>query len=51
MTMVKVVATYRIGPKKVTTVGGWPAIYLPKELSFLKGQKVLLTIEVLGREN
>jgi len=38
---------YRFGPRKVAKIGRRAAIYLPKELQFLKGKTVNVTIEVL----
>lgn len=48
--IIKVTATYRFGPRKVSTIGKQAAIYLPTELSFLKGRKVMVTIEVIGND-
>jgi len=38
---------YKVGPKRVANTGRSGAIYLPKELSFLKGKLVQVTIEVI----
>ena len=43
----KIKETYRFGPRKVSKIGKQAAIYLPKELRFLKGKLVQVTIEVL----
>ena len=46
-----VTKVYRIGPKKVASLGNkQAAIYLPKELVHLKGKLVQVTIEVLEEE-
>jgi len=37
----------KVGPKKVASLGPHAAIYLPKELAFLKGRIVQLTIEIV----
>ena len=48
MRNLRVVQVYRVGPKRVASLSRDTAgIYLPKELSFLKGKLVQLTIEVL----
>ncbi len=42
---------FKIGPKKVAKLGNdQAAIYLPKDLVFLRGKKVMVTIEVLEEE-
>jgi len=40
--------TYKFGPRKVAKIGRRAAIYLPKELQFLQGKIVQVTIEVLN---
>ena len=47
----KITGIYRFGPRKVTTIGKQAAVYFPKELSFLRGKRVLVTIEVLDGED
>jgi len=48
MRKLKVTQVYKIGPKKVAKLGNDQAcIYLPKVLVFLRGKKVMVTIEVL----
>jgi len=43
----KIKGIYRFGPKKVSKIGKQAAIYLPKDLRWLRGKKVQVTIEVL----
>ncbi|NPA98031.1 MAG: hypothetical protein GXO43_01495 [Crenarchaeota archaeon] len=44
----RIVNVYKVGPKKVARIsGGLAGIYLPKDLAFLRGKKVMITIEVL----
>ncbi|MCD6488024.1 MAG: hypothetical protein J7K21_02245 [Desulfurococcales archaeon] len=39
---------YRIGPKRIAKLSrDYAGIYLPKDLGFLKGRLVQITIEVL----
>jgi len=48
MKNLRVAQVYKIGPKKVARIGKDQAcIYLPKDLVFLRGKKVMVTIEVL----
>ncbi len=43
-----VTEVYEIGPRRVATLSkGCIGVYLPKELSSLRGKRVLLTIKVL----
>lgn len=45
---VRVGQVFKVGPKKVARIGrNQAAIYLPKDLVFLRGRKVMVTIEVL----
>ncbi len=51
MKHLKVVQVYKIGPKKVAKLGNdQAAIYLPRSLVFLRGKKVMVTIEVLEED-
>jgi len=43
----KIKSIYRFGPRKVSKIGRRAAIYIPKDLQFLKGKIVQVTIEVL----
>ena len=47
----KISQVFKIGPKKVSRIGSDQAcIYLPKELLWLRGKKVFVTIEVLEED-
>jgi len=43
----KIKEIYRFGPRKVSRIGKQAAVYLPKDLGFLRGRIVNVTIEVL----
>ena len=45
--VLKIKGIYRFGPRKVSKIGNRAAVYLPKDLGFLKGKIVQVTIEVL----
>ena len=48
MKSLRIVQVYRVGPKKVARLSrDSVGIYLPKELSFLRGRLVQVTLEVL----
>jgi len=42
----KIKGIWRFGPRKVSKIGNQAAVYLPKELGFLKGKMVYVTIEL-----
>ena len=38
---------YEVGPRKVTRIGGRPAVYLTSKLNFLIGKNVIVVIKVI----
>ena len=44
--VLKIKSIYRFGPRKVSKIGNRAAVYLPKNLGFLRGKIVNVVLEV-----